>query len=183
MLGMVTFMNSCEKIGITLEISLRKIVSNSLAEIRCFKVMILGELLVFLVRESLISFATSTGNSASSLVRKTKDNRLERSRGGVRPPCRLPLTLIGRTPATGPGWPLTPATRSPLSSGIAVLVASWYNTAQLPPAVASSSPLVVHARVTVYYTHLSWSWAAARWERNSVRSDKQLPPSGLIAAN
>lgn len=32
------------------------------------------------------------------------------------------------------------------------------HTTQLPPAVASSSPLlVVHARVTVYYTHLSWS--------------------------
>lgn len=29
--------------------------------------------------------------------------------------------------------------------------------AQLPPAEVSSPPLVIHARVTVCYTHLSWS--------------------------
>lgn len=100
-----------------------------------------------------VSRAASTGNSTSSLASKDqRDNHLERSRGGVRG--RLPL--IGRTPATGPGWPLTPATRSALSSGIVVLVASWYNTTRSsrPRRPLIASPLVVHARVTVYYTHL-----------------------------
>lgn len=129
-----------------------------------------------------VSRATSTGNSSIFA-------RLERPKTIISDDLaavsgRLPL--IGRTPATGPGWPLTPATRSALSSGIVVLVASWCNTSRsFPPAETSHRllPLYTSARNRVPHASCGATAAAVRWERNSVLSDKQLPPSGLIAAN
>jgi len=64
-----------------------------------------------------------------------------------------------------------------------VLVATRCNAATL----LLLPPPRERERVTVYRiavrAYLCADAAAARWERNSVLSDKQLPPSGLIAVN
>lgn len=85
---------------------------------------------------------------------------------------------------------------------IAVLVASWYNNTDSRLRARGAcrvSPLLslapsctrARARARNRVLHASLALAErsaeragiARWERNSVLSDKQLPPSGLIAAN
>lgn len=72
-------------------------------------------------------------------------------------------SLIGWTPATGPGWPLTPATRSALSSGIAVLVASWYNTRRARYAHASARALWPRIRTVGAEFCAERQTIAAKW--------------------
>lgn len=116
------------------------------------------------------------------LSRKTKDNRLERSRGGVRP-------VAADWSDTGYWTRLTPNPGNSLAFIVwnccvgGELVQHSAHTA--PLARGGCAPLtasllaVTRARNRVLHA----SRGAERWERNSVLSDKQLPPSGLIAAN